>query len=275
MRLDAHQHFWRYDPAEHGWMNKAMGAIKRDFLPGDLKPLLESAGFGGCIAVQARQSLEETRWLLELAEKNAFIAGVVGWVDLRSETLAAQLEEFRAHPKLVGVRHVVQDEPDDKFALRPAFRRGIAQLAAFGLAYDLLIFPRQLLAATKLVHEFPEQRFVLDHMAKPRIEAGEISTWKEDLRELAKAQNVCCKLSGMVTEASWTRWKPADLRPYLDVVFEAFGPERLMIGSDWPVCTLAADYGETMQVTIDYMQQFSTDIQEAVLGGNCARSYGT
>jgi L-fuconolactonase len=275
MRLDAHQHFWRYDPAEHSWMSEAMGAIKRDFLPADLKPRLQSAGFEGCVAVQARQSLEETRWLLQLAAENAFLAGVVGWVDLRSESVAAQLEEFRAHPKLVGVRHVVQDELDDAFMLRADFRRGIAQLAAFGLTYDLLIYPKHLAVASALVREFPEQPFVLDHIAKPRIEAGEISPWKEDLRELAKSPNVYCKLSGMVTEAAWTRWKPTDFEPYLDAVFAAFGPQRLMIGSDWPVCTLAAGYGETMRLVIDYVQQFSADVQQAVLGGNCARFYGT
>jgi L-fuconolactonase len=274
MRLDAHQHFWRYDPAEHGWMNDAMGAIKRDFLPAELKPLLQLAGFDGCIAVQARQSLEETRWLLELAAENAFIAGVVGWVDLRSEDLVEQLEQFRVDPRLVGFRHVVQDEADDGFMLQPAFRRGIAQLAAFELTYDLLILPKHLPAASALVREFPQQPFVLDHLAKPLVAAGEIFPWEKDLRELAKSPNVCCKLSGMVTEASWHRWTPADFKPYLNVVFEAFGPDRLMIGSDWPVCTLAADYGETMRVVIDYVQQFSADVQEAVLGGNCARFYG-
>lgn len=274
MRLDAHQHFWRYDPTEHEWMTDQMAAIKRDFLPSNLKPLLNSAGFEGCVAVQARQSIQETRWLLELAADNAFIRGVVGWLDLRSDALPAQLEEFAEQPKLVGVRHVVQDEPDDDFMRGPAFRHGIAQLSAHGLTYDLLLLPKHLSAAAELVREFPEQPFILDHMAKPLIEAGVLSPWQGDLRELALFPNVYCKLSGMVTEATWLRWKPHEFGPYLDVVFEAFGPQRLMIGSDWPVCTLSASYDATMRIVMEYVQQFPQSVQEAVLGGNCARFYG-
>jgi L-fuconolactonase len=273
MRIDAHQHFWKYNPAEHGWMNDEMAALKRDFLPHDLKPLLATAGFDGCVAVQARQSLEETRWLLELAESNDFVKGVVGWVDLCSPELPAQLERFRKHPKLVGVRHMVQDEPDDAFMLRPEFRGGIARLAEFGMTYDVLIHPRHLGAAARLVAEFPMQPFVLDHIAKPSIAEGKISPWDADLRELAALPNICCKLSGMVTEARWRDWQRDDFRAYLDVVFDAFGAERLMIGSDWPVCTLAADYAKAVDIVMDYIQQFPMDARDGILGGNCERFY--
>lgn len=272
-KIDAHQHFWRYNPAEHGWMTDEMAAIRRDFLPQDLKPLLEGMGFEGCVAVQARQNLEETRWLLELAEQHEFIRGVVGWVDLRSPSLDRQLEGLAGQNKLVGVRHVVQDELDDDFMLREEFRRGIARLPEYGLAYDVLIYPRQLKAAVGLVGLFPEQRFVLDHIAKPGIAEGCLEPWKTEMRELARSPNVYCKLSGMVTEARWGEWREDDFRPYLDVVFEAFGPERLMIGSDWPVCTLSASYEGAMGIVLGYIAQYSKAEQDGILGGNCARFY--
>lgn len=274
MRLDAHQHFWKYSPTEHVWMTEAMAALKRDFMPQDLKPLLAANGFDGCIAVQARQSLEETRWLLELAEEHTFIKGVVGWVDLCSPELPKQLERLAGSARLVGVRHVVQDEPDDAFMLREDFQRGIARLAEFGLAYDVLVYPRQLRAAVGLVRAFPEQRFVLDHMAKPAIAEGLLEPWATELRELAKFPNVTCKLSGMVTEAKWKQWKAGDFRPYLDIVLEAFGAERLMIGSDWPVCTLSGEYAAVVGIAMDYVAQLPVEQQEGVLGGNCARVYG-
>jgi L-fuconolactonase len=273
MRLDSHQHFWRYNPAEHIWMDDRMAVLKRDYLPGDLKPLLNQTGFDGTVAVQARQNLEETRWLLELAGQHDFIKGVVGWVDLRSPNLRAQLEKFSSNRKLVGVRHVVHDEPDDGFMLRPDFRRGIAQLREFNLTYDLLLFPKHLPVAVKLVEEFPNQPFVLDHIAKPRIGEKLFSPWQEDLVALAKFPNVVCKLSGMVTEAKWKQWQPQDFHRYLDIVLAAFGPERVMIGSDWPVCTLSGDYAATMGVVTDYVQKFPSEVREKILGGNCARFY--
>ena len=274
MRIDSHQHFWHYFPAEHTWMSDEMAQLKRDFLPQDLHPLLQSSGFDGCIAVQAHQTLEETRWLLELAGKHAFIKGVVGWVDLCSADLLRQLETFANHPKFVGVRHMIQDEPDDEFILGAGFMNGIAQLRRFDLAYDLLIQPKHLRAAAQLVQKFPQQPFVLDHIAKPRIAQRLLSPWREDLRELARSRNVFCKLSGMVTETKWNQWKPSEFTPYLDSVVEAFTPERLMIGSDWPVCLLSGYYASTMQVVIDYVQQFSPPVQSGVLGRNCARFYG-
>jgi L-fuconolactonase len=274
MRIDAHQHFWRYSPAEYGWITDELLAIRRDFLPEDLHPLLTGLGFDGCIAVQARQSLEETRWLLELAERHGFIRGVVGWVDLRSADIRGQLERFSGDSKLVGVRHVVQDEPDDAFMLREDFRRGIGLLRKFDLTYDLLLHPRHLPIAVRLVEEFPEQPFVLDHLAKPFIARGEILPWRDDLHALAKLPNVMCKLSGMLTEAKWDAWRPEDFRPYFDVALEAFGADRLMIGSDWPVCTLAAEYGAAMSLVMEYVGQLSDEEQAAILGENCARFYG-
>ncbi len=272
-KIDAHQHFWQYNPAEHVWMTDDMAALRRHFMPGDLKPLLASLEFDGCVVVQVRQSVEETRWLLELAVRHDFVRGVVGWVDLRSTGLRAQLEQFAGDKKLVGVRHIVQGEPDDNFMLREDFRRGIAGLAEFDLAYDVLIYPRQLPAAIELVRAFPDQRFVLDHIAKPAIAEGKREPWEVGLRELAKSENLFCKLSGMVTEARWNQWRPDDFRPYLDVVFEAFGPDRLMIGSDWPVCTLSASYASAMGIVLDYVSQFGAAEQEAISGGNCGRFY--
>jgi len=273
MRIDAHQHFWQYDADEYGWINDEMAVLRRDSLPGDLKPLLDAAGFGGCVAVQARQSLEETRFLLDLADRNDFIRGVVGWVDLRSAALPAQLAEFTRNRKFVGVRHVVQDEPDDAFLLRADFQRGIAQLAEYGLAYDVLIYTRQQRAAARLVEAFPEQRFVLDHIAKPLIAQGTMEPWNTELRALARLPNVWCKVSGMVTEARWKDWRADDFRPYLNTVFEAFGPGRILIGSDWPVCTVAADYERTLGIVIDYISLLPREQQDAILGGNCAAFY--
>jgi L-fuconolactonase len=273
MRLDCHQHFWHYVPSEHGWMTERMDALRRDYLPGELAPLLQSIGFDGSIAVQGRQIVEETRWLLELADQCDFIKGVVGWVDLRSPRVREELEEFAGHPKLVGVRHVVCEEPDD-FTLQPEFRRGIAALEEFDLTYDLLVFPRQLPAAVKLATEFPRQSFVLNHLGRPAIRNREMTPWREDLRALARYDNVYCKLSGLANEAVWKQWQAAEFRPYLDIALEAFGPRGVMIGSDWPVCTLSGDYAAVMQIVIDYVKRFPAAVREDILGGNCARVYG-
>src|SRR5687767_8650355 len=242
MRIDSHQHFWRYTAAEYSWIDESMGALRRDFLPAEARREMDRARIEACIAVQARQTLEETRWLLELADANPFIAGVIGWVDLQADDAAVQLEPFVDHPKFIGVRHIVQAEPDDRFMLRPAFCRGISLLGDRDLTYDILIYPRHLPVALELVSRFTCQRFVLDHLAKPEIRSGEIHAWENGIRQIAKCPNVFCKVSGLVTEADWRRWTPHDVRPYLDVVFECFGAHRLLVGSDWPVCTVAADY---------------------------------
>jgi len=263
-----------YNAEEYGWMDDNCDPIKRDFMPPDLKPLLDRLGFAGSIAVQARQTLGETRWLLELADRYDWIKGVVGWVDLCSENVEEQLAKFAAHPKLRGVRHVVHDEPDDGFMLRADFQRGISKLQAYGLTYDLLLFPRHLKPAVQLVEKFPEQKFVLDHISKPDIANGVLSGWKEGIYELASHPNVYCKLSGMVTEAKLGAWKTEDFRPFLDVVFDAFGTDRLMIGSDWPVCLISGEYDSVMGIVIDYVKALPEDGQAAVLGGNCAAFYG-
>jgi L-fucono-1,5-lactonase len=271
VRVDSHQHFWRYDPAQYGWIDDTMAALRRDFLPADLEPLLRGAGFDGCVAVQARQTLEETRWLLDLADRHPFIVGVVGWVDLCAPDVDAQLRSFAGREKLVGVRHIVQGEPDDRFLLRPDFGRGIARLRERGLAYDILIYPRHLAVAAEFAARFPGQPFVLDHLAKPDLQRGGLRDWERDLRRLAALPHVWAKLSGLVTEADWAAWTPEQIRPCLEVAFDAFGPHRLMIGSDWPVCTVAADYPRTMAVVTEYLDECPAAERDAVLGGNAGR----
>lgn len=274
MRLDAHQHFWQYSAEQYEWIDDAMQPLRRDFLPAELKPLLAAEGFDGAIAVQARQDVEETEWLLQLSAENEFIKGVVGWVDLCSADVDEDLTRLKDRGKLVGVRHILQAEPDQEFMLRRDFKQGIGRLAEHGLTYDLLLYPRHLPVAVRLVRDFPKQQFVLDHVAKPLIADGMVEPWDRDIRELAQFENVSCKVSGMVTEASWNEWKSADFRPYLDVVFQAFGPERLMIGSDWPVCTLSGTYGATMGIVKEYVEPMDASEQESILGANCVEFYG-
>jgi L-fuconolactonase len=269
MHIDAHQHFWLYNQQDYGWIDQSMAAIRRDFLPTELKPQLENNGFQGSVVVQVRQTLDETQWLLQLADANPFILGVVGWVDLRSPHLRSDLESLAGKPKLVGIRHLVQSEPDD-FLLQPDFLRGIAALEEFGLAYDILIYTKHLPTAAEFVARFPRQRFVLDHLAKPPIKSSALDVWAHGIRELASFPNVFAKLSGLVTEADWQSWKPEEIRPYLDVAFECFGPNRLMIGSDWPVCTVAAPYARVVNLIKDYLSGRPAEEREAVLGGNAA-----
>jgi L-fuconolactonase len=272
-RLDAHQHFWSYDPAQYPWIPPG-SALQRDWLPADLEAVQAKVGLSGSIAVQARQTLEESRWLLNLADHAPVVRGVVGWVDLRSDAVEGDLAELVKHRKFVGVRHVVQDEPDDRFMLQPAFLRGIGKLKAFKLTYDILIFPKQLPAAIELAHRFPEQPFVLDHIAKPLIKDHTLAPWKEEIRELATAPNVSCKISGMVTEADPIGWKADDFRPYLETVFEVFGAERLMFGSDWPVCLLAASYEQVYRLVEDFARPLAGEAVAGLFGGNAARFYG-
>jgi L-fucono-1,5-lactonase len=271
MLIDAHQHFWIYDSKEYSWIDESMAVLRRNFLPVDLEPQLKRAGVGGTVAVQARQSLEETRWLLELAEQSKSILGVVGWVDLRAGNVRTQLKEFAGNSKFIGVRHVVQSEPDDRFLMQPDFLRGIAALEEFDLAYDILIYTKHLPVAAEFVHRFPRQRFVLDHIAKPPIKSGSIDEWSRGIRDLAAFPNVFCKVSGMVTEADWANWKVEEIVPYLDVVFDAFGCSRLMMGSDWPVCLVAASYERALGVMTSYLERYSAESQAAILGGNAQR----
>ena len=271
MRIDAHQHFWHYDRAQYEWIDDSMAALRRDFLPLDLRRELDAAQMDACVAVQARQSLDETSWLLSLAEANRFIVGVVGWVDLQADDVHAQLRKVGANPLLVGIRHIVQSEPNDRFLLRPAFCRGIAALEEFDLAYDILIYPRHLPYAVELASRFARQRFVLDHLAKPDIRRGRFQEWERDLRRLAACPNVWAKLSGLVTEADWHRWTPDQLQPCFDIAFDAFGADRLMVGSDWPVCTVAGEYAQVIGVVADYLAARPAAEREAVLGGNAQR----
>ncbi len=271
MHIDAHQHFWIYNRDQYDWIDDSMAALRRNFLPADLKPEMDGSGFQGSVAVQVRQTLDETRWLLELAQDFPSIVGVVGWVDLQSPDIRSQLKTLSRNPKLVGVRHIVQSEPDDRFLLRPEFLRGISALEEFDLAFDILIYSRHLKIAAEFVERFPRQRFVLDHLAKPPIKNGEIDAWAQGIRDLAAFPNVFCKLSGLVTEADWRHWKPHQITPYLDVAFQSFGPARLMIGSDWPVCLVAASYTGAMQIVKDYISQQKPATQDDVLGGNAQR----
>lgn len=272
MHIDAHQHFWLYSPVEYDWIDDSMQSLRRDFLPADLRPEFERAEFQGCVAVRARQSLEETRWLLDLAQRSPFTLGVIGWVDLRSPRVREDLGSFAgSESKLVGIRHIVQSEPDEHFLLQPEFLRGISLLEEFDLTYDILIYTKHLPIAAEFVEQFPRQRFVLDHLAKPPIKSGELAGWERGIRKLASFPNVYGKLSGLVTEADWRKWNPESIKPCLDVAFECFGPDRLMIGSDWPVCTLAASYSRTLSVVKDYLAGHSAEVRDAVLGGNAQR----
>jgi L-fuconolactonase len=272
--IDTHQHFWRYDAARDGWITESMSLLKRDFLPKDLEGECNANGIDATIAVQADQSEAETLFLLELAEGSKRIAGVVGWVDLRSPKVEKRLRFFSKFEKLCGFRHIAQAEPDERFLLDRDFTRGIARLREFGFAYDILIYPRQLPAAIELVSQFPEQRFVVDHMAKPEIKAGSREPWATGMRRIAENSNVYCKLSGLVTEADWQHWKAEDMIPYLEVVFEAFGPKRLMFGSDWPVCLLAAGYRQVKQLVESYVEVNAAERKHDIFGGNAKRFYG-
>ena len=273
MIIDSHHHLWKYKPEDYGWMDDSMEVLKKDYFPRDLEPLLMKSHISGTVVVQARQSLEETEWLLDLADKYEFIQGVVGWVDLCSPLLSEQLDSYASHPKLVGVRHVIHDEPDDDFMLRRDFERGIAQLQQYDLSYDLLLFPKHLVRATELVKTFPEQRFILDHLAKPPIKSGAVQAWKSDLEELAAQPNVWCKLSGMVTEADHGSWKQEDFIPYMAVVLDSFGADRVMLGSDWPVCTLGGTYQEVMEISLKYISSLSRTDQKKIYSKNAIDGY--
>jgi L-fucono-1,5-lactonase len=273
MRIDAHQHFWNYDSQRDTWITEELSILRRDFSPEELLPELVANDMDASLAVQAAQSEEETNFLLRLAEESSCIAGVIGWVDLRDAGVEERLEWFRKFPKLCGFRHIVQSEPDDRFLLQPEFVRGIRLLHRFRFTYDVLIYPRQLPAAVEFANILPEQRFVLDHIAKPDIKLQRKDNWEHYIRSLAQNQNVFCKLSGMVTEADWKLWRPADFQYYLDVVFDVFGPARLMFGSDWPVCLLAASYGQVVQLVSDYVLANCPAQLENIFGANAARFY--
>lgn len=272
--IDAHHHFWQYNARDYGWMSDAMGKVRRDFGPADLRREAANAGVDGVVSVQARQSIEETNWLLDLAEQNAdFIRGVVGWAPLIAPDIEGVLERLSQRTKMRSIRHVLHDEADDRYMLREDFNRGVSLLRRFNLAYDVLIFARHLPQTIEFVDRHPDQIFVVDHIAKPRIKEGVLSPWRENLRELGQHENVYCKVSGMVTEADWNAWTPAQLRPYFDGALEAFGPARLMFGSDWPVCLLASDYRRWREVVEDFATELSRHEQADLMGKTAARAY--
>ena len=273
MRIDAHHHFWKYDPVYYDWIDDAMSVIRRYFLPQNLRAAMDEANVDGVVSVQARQSLEETRWLLELAQKHDFIRGVVGWVPLISPRVSEEIERFAANPKLRAVRHVLQGEADERYMLRDDFNAGIRALKGPALAYNILIFERHLPQTIELVDRHPEQTFVLDHLAKPRIRDNVLSPWRENIRELAKRDNVFCKISGMVTEADYRDWTVDQLRPYVEVVLEAFSPRRLMAGSDWPVCLVACGYRRWWEIVHSFVASLSCDEQREILGDTAMRVY--
>jgi L-fuconolactonase len=274
MIIDAHQHFWHYDPQRDTWITPEMSALKRDFLPDDLRPELATNRVDGTIAVQASQSEHETKFLLSLAAQHTEIMGVVGWVDLRDSGIQDRLKYFSTFEKLRGFRHIAQSEPDDRFLVQHDFCRGIECLREFNFTYDILIYPRQLPAAIDLVRKFPEQAFVIDHMAKPRVRIGELEPWAKQVEEIAAHSNVWCKLSGLVTEAEWRKWTPQQFQPYFDLVLRAFGTDRLMFGSDWPVCLLSATYAETQQLVADVISDLSSAEQQKILALNAMSFYG-
>ena len=273
MRIDAHQHFWQYSAKEYGWINNSMKKLKKDFLPEDLYPLIIDLEINGTIVVQARQTLEETKWILQLSNRYDYIKGVVGWVDLCNKNLPIQLEQFAKHSKLVGVRHVIHDELDDNFMLRRDFINGIHELSHYDLSFDILIFSKHLQVTLDFVERFSDQRFVLDHLGKPFIRDRVLNPWKEKIRQLAEFPHVYCKLSGMITEADWYNWKSIDFRPYLDTVFEYFGTKRLLMGSDWPVCTLAGTYYQVYDIVLEYLKPYSNEERAGILGNNALSFY--
>ncbi len=272
MIIDAHQHLWKYDPVRDNWIEDSMEVLREDFLPKDLKPILDANGVAGCIAVQADQSEEETEFLLKCAQENPFLKGVVGWVDLRAGNVEERLANYSYNKYFKGVRHIVQAEKDD-FLLNKDFQNGVGKLSQYGLSYDLLIYPRQFPATLEMVEKFPNQIFVLDHIAKPNISEKLDAEWVKNIHLLSKHENVFCKISGMVTETKNFEWVKSDFTPYLASVVSAFGTDRLLYGSDWPVCLLAADYKEVLGIVADYFQNFSALEKSKIFALNAIKAY--
>ena len=273
MTIDSHQHFWKYEAVKHSWIDDEMSVIRRDFLPSDLAAVYQQNTIDGCVAVQADQTLEETDFLIDLAAENSFIKGVVGWVDLRGKNIEADLEKYSKHNVVKGFRHIVQGGEDHNFLLRPDFLRGISALAKYNFTYDILVFPHQLGAVLEFVKRFPNQKFVIDHMAKPYIKDGFFDGWASQMKEISKHKNVLCKVSGMITEADFKSWTDAQLNPYLETVFNAFGTDRILFGSDWPVCLVAGNYKEVKDIVTNFISKFSKAEQNAIMGENAIKFY--
>jgi len=273
MRIDAHQHFWNYDPVKHGWINNNMSVLKRDFLPQHIAGLLQDNNIDGCVSIQADQSENETMFLLGLAEQYSFIKGVVGWIDLQSQDVEERLEKFSGYQGLKGFRHILQDEDNRSLMLTTAFKKGISCLNKYDYTFDLLVYPDQLTYTLELVKLFPGQKFVLDHLGKPSIKSGEIESWRKEIIALAELPNIHCKISGFVTEADWGNWNKDDFYPYFDVILKAFDIDRLLFGSDWPVCLLAAQYQEVYSIAEDYFASCSNEEKEKLFGNNAVAFY--
>lgn len=273
MIIDSHHHYWQYNPVEYDWIDDSMKVIRTDFLPENLEQTIREAGIDGVISVHARQSVEETDWLIGMAHQNKFMKGVVGWLPLIQDNIETHLEKYSGENILKGLRHVVQGETDPEFILRSDFNRGISLLKKYKLSYDILIFERQLPNTIRFVDQHPDQVFVLDHIAKPLIGRNELSPWRENAQELAKRENVSCKISGMVTEADFTNWTPEQLLPYFDVILEAFGSDRLLFGSDWPVCLVATSYKNWADLVRKTISTFSETEQTKIMGENAVRIY--
>jgi L-fucono-1,5-lactonase len=271
--IDSHQHFWQVGRFDYPWMSPEVAVLYQDYLPAALEPILKRSGVTKTILVQASNSVAETRWLLDLADQFHFIAGVVGWVNLQAADVGAQLDEFGARAKFKGVRHLVESEPQDDWLIQPSVLNGLHILGARGLTYDLLVHTRHLRYAKAVARDCPELSLVVDHMAKPPIASGEIKAWANEIKELAANQNVSCKLSGLVTEASRTTWRVEDLKPFVDVALECFGPKRMMFGSDWPVCLLAATYERVMEAFQTLLADLSDEERHGIFAGNAARFY--
>jgi L-fuconolactonase len=272
-RIDAHQHFWKFDPVRDSWITTDMAVIQKDFLPEDLQPLLEANGLHGSVIVQSDQSEKENAFQLANAAGYDFIKGIVGWVDVQSGNIEERLAHYKQYNKMKGFRHVLQGEPDRALMLQPAFKRGIGLLKQFGFTYDILIFPDQLKYTPEFVSAFPDQPFVIDHIAKPYIKDRKMEDWKKEICAVARFENVYCKISGMVTEANWKNWKQEDFKPYLDTIVEAFGIKRIMFGSDWPVCLVAASYTEMMNIVKVFFSSFAQEEQDLFFGGNAKLFY--
>ncbi|WP_372937777.1 amidohydrolase [Seonamhaeicola sp.] len=273
MIIDSHQHFWIYNPKTHEWIDDSMAVIRRDFLPSDLDKIYKENDVDGCIAVQADQTIKETEFLIKLSQENSFIKGVVGWVDLRSENLEKDLDNYSNINIVKGFRHIVQGEPDCNFLLRPSFLKGISALEKYNYTYDILVYPHQLGATLEFIKRFPKQKFVIDHIAKPYIKDGFYDGWATLMQEIAKHENVYCKVSGMVTEADFDNWTPEQIKPYLNLVFKAFGTSRVMFGSDWPVCLVAGNYKEVKNLVTDFIADLSANEQANIMGLNAIKFY--
>src|SRR5664279_1300667 len=271
--IDAHHHFWKFDPLRDQWITEEMQILRADYLPEQLEAVYKKKGISGSVLVQTNASEDENHVLLELASQNPFILGVVGWIDLFSEQLQEKLENYRQYRQIKGFRCLLQGETQRDSMLNQDFQRGIGLLNLYGFSFDLLILPDQLGFAEQLVAAFPEQRFVIDHMAKPYIKQGVIAEWKQAIKKFAPYKQVYCKISGLVNEADWEYWEHEDFRPYIDVVVEAFGTKRIKFGSDWPVCLLAATYDQVKDITDDYFYSFTTTEQADFFGNNAKAFY--